>query len=211
MLKYRYYNEDLGWYEKVTFPYPGDKELFQMCFSSFKETETLLDSKIEEYQEEKQKIREELKPLLGRINDMGDGLSKKFWRQMLKVIYPTTRLREIVLHINRLKRLKNIARVVFKENKNFIDTNYEATLDLARGAQILDVVSPILHLKKTGNKYVGLCPFHEERVPSLYIYPNTNSFYCFGCCKGGDVIKFVQLYFGYDFKQAVQYLTGGRK
>jgi len=62
-----------------------------------------------------------------------------------------------------------------------------------------------LNMKQMGSLYIALCPFHRERTPSFRIYPpgfiNNNgieqdnaSFYCFGCSKGGDVIKFEQLY-----------------
>ena len=46
------------------------------------------------------------------------------------------------------------------------------------------------------------CPFHSERTASLKIYPKSNSFYCFGCGAGGDVIDFVRLLYGLDFGQA---------
>ena len=46
------------------------------------------------------------------------------------------------------------------------------------------------------------CPFHNERTASLKIYPNSNTFYCFGCGAGGDVIDFVRQLYGLDFKQA---------
>ena len=46
------------------------------------------------------------------------------------------------------------------------------------------------------------CPFHSERTASFKIYPKSNSFYCFGCGAGGDVIDFVRLLYGLDFRQA---------
>ena len=46
------------------------------------------------------------------------------------------------------------------------------------------------------------CPFHSERTASFKIYPESNSFYCFGCGAGGDVIDFVRLLYGLDFRQA---------
>ena len=46
------------------------------------------------------------------------------------------------------------------------------------------------------------CPFHSERTASFKIYPKSNSFYCFGCGAGGDVIDFVRLLYGLDFGQA---------
>ena len=46
------------------------------------------------------------------------------------------------------------------------------------------------------------CPFHSERTASRKIYPKSNSFYCYGCGAGGDVINFVRLLYGLDFRQA---------
>ena len=46
------------------------------------------------------------------------------------------------------------------------------------------------------------CPFHNEKTASCKIYPQSNSFYCFGCGAGGDVIDFVRLLYGLDFRQA---------
>ena len=46
------------------------------------------------------------------------------------------------------------------------------------------------------------CPFHSEKTASFKIYPKSNSFYCFGCGAGGDVIDFVRLLYGLDFRQA---------
>ena len=46
------------------------------------------------------------------------------------------------------------------------------------------------------------CPFHSEKTASCKIYPKSNSFYCFGCGAGGDVIDFVRLLYGLDFRQA---------
>ena len=50
------------------------------------------------------------------------------------------------------------------------------------------------------------CPFHQEDTPSLKIYPQSNSYYCFGCGSGGDVISFVMHLFGLDFKGALSRL-----
>ena len=57
---------------------------------------------------------------------------------------------------------------------------------------INDVVSTYVTLKKRGNTYVGLCPFHNEKTPSFTVYPATQSFYCFGCGAGGDAVTFIK-------------------
>ena len=50
------------------------------------------------------------------------------------------------------------------------------------------------------------CPFHEDQDPSLQFYPDSNSFYCFGCATGGDIFNFIMLKEGCDFSAAVRYL-----
>ena len=64
-----------------------------------------------------------------------------------------------------------------------------------------------IQLKKNGKGYFGLCPFHADKNPSLSINPSTNLWQCFGCGKGGDVIRFVELFDQVDFKEAVKRLT----
>ena len=49
-------------------------------------------------------------------------------------------------------------------------------------------------LKKNGKGYFGLCPFHEDKNPSLSVNPDSNLWQCFGCGASGDVIRFVELY-----------------
>ncbi|AKG21708.1 DNA primase [Calothrix sp. 336/3] len=58
-------------------------------------------------------------------------------------------------------------------------------------AEIVDVVSEYVVLRKRGKDYVGLCPFHNEKTPSFSVSPSRQSFYCFGCQAGGDAIKFL--------------------
>lgn len=60
-------------------------------------------------------------------------------------------------------------------------------------------------LKKRGNKYVGLCPFHLEKTPSFFIFPD-NHFKCFGCGESGDSIDFVQKIYKCSFKEALKIL-----
>ncbi|NQS89035.1 DNA primase, partial [Patescibacteria group bacterium] len=74
--------------------------------------------------------------------------------------------------------------------------NFEEAIEEARKAPIIDVVFSVIQLKRAGINYKALCPFHQEKTPSFCVFPKTNSFYCFGCHHGGDVIKFAELYFG---------------
>jgi len=68
---------------------------------------------------------------------------------------------------------------------------------------IVWVINNYVTLKKSGENLSGVCPFHSDKHPSFIVYPNTQSWYCFGCCKGGDVIDFTILIECTDFKGAM--------
>ena len=62
-------------------------------------------------------------------------------------------------------------------------------------------------LKKAGNTWKGLCPFHGEKTPSFHVNPDKGFFYCFGCQAGGDVFKFVEMQEKVGFQDAVRILA----
>lgn len=72
---------------------------------------------------------------------------------------------------------------------------------------ISDVISGYVGLKRKGRNMVGLCPFHSEKTASFFIYPGNESFYCFGCGAGGDVITFIRLIENLDYIEAIKYLA----
>ena len=72
---------------------------------------------------------------------------------------------------------------------------------------ITNVVSSYVNLKKAGRLYSGRCPFHNEKTPSFYVYPDTQSFYCFGCGAGGEVITFTKKIENLDYIDAVKLLA----
>ena len=74
-------------------------------------------------------------------------------------------------------------------------------------ADMVDVVQGRTQLRKSGARWVGLCPFHAEKTPSFGINPVEKLFYCHGCHKGGDLITFVRETEGLDFAQAVEWLA----
>lgn len=79
--------------------------------------------------------------------------------------------------------------------------------ELAARNPIGEVASSYVNLKRRGKNLIGLCPFHNEKTPSFNIYPANDSFYCFGCSKGGDVITFVMGVENLDFPEAVRWLA----
>ncbi|MEO1007951.1 MAG: DNA primase [Planctomycetota bacterium] len=72
---------------------------------------------------------------------------------------------------------------------------------------IVRVVRERVDLKEKGREWVGLCPFHDDRSPSMYVSPAKQIFKCFACGEGGDVLAFVQKYDGVDFPQALRHLA----
>jgi DNA primase len=76
-----------------------------------------------------------------------------------------------------------------------------------QAADVVEVVSAHTDLRRQGARYVGLCPFHEERTPSFSVEPQEKLYHCFGCGVGGDVIKFVEEKEGLGFAEAVELLA----
>lgn len=72
---------------------------------------------------------------------------------------------------------------------------------------IVDVISETVNLSRRGSHYWGICPFHEEKTPSLCVTPEKNMFYCFGCHAGGDMFSFVMKRDGVSFREAVEALA----
>ena len=80
--------------------------------------------------------------------------------------------------------------------------------DLKLRTDINDVISTYVTLKRRGRTYVGLCPFHNEKTASFTVYPETQSFYCFGCGAGGDAVGFIRKIENLDYVDAVKLLAG---
>ncbi len=72
---------------------------------------------------------------------------------------------------------------------------------------IEQIVSPYTRLTRKGKNMVGLCPFHSEKTGSFFIYPDSQSYYCFGCGAGGDVITFIMAAENLDYIEAVKFLA----
>ncbi len=72
---------------------------------------------------------------------------------------------------------------------------------------IVDIISSYVSLKKHGNNYTGLCPFHNEKTPSFSVNQRDQYFYCFGCHAGGDVFTFLQKYENMTFPEALKVLA----
>ncbi len=69
------------------------------------------------------------------------------------------------------------------------------------------VIGSYVDLRRRGKTLTGLCPFHNEKTPSFTVYPETSSYYCFGCGAGGDVIGFVRNIENLDYIEAIKLLA----
>ncbi|MBQ1546430.1 MAG: DNA primase [Clostridia bacterium] len=74
-------------------------------------------------------------------------------------------------------------------------------------SDIVEVISSYVPLKRVGRSYMGVCPFHSDKKPSMSVNPDMGFFNCFGCRTAGDVIKFVMLIENITFKEAVERLA----
>ena len=78
---------------------------------------------------------------------------------------------------------------------------------IREGVDIVSVISEQLSLKKTGQNFTGLCPFHSEKTPSFVVSPAKQIFHCFGCGAGGNVFHFLMKHENLTFPQAVRSLS----
>ena len=97
------------------------------------------------------------------------------------------------LAIDRLR--VNRPKVELKEGQVSVAITKEAN-------DIVSVISQYTTLTKTGKEYVGNCPFHEEKHPSLHVSQEKQLFYCFSCQRKGDVVNFIMQVENVDTKQA---------
>ena len=89
-------------------------------------------------------------------------------------------------------------------------TNYinDETIEKVRDlADIVKVVSDYVPLKKAGANYVGLCPFHNEKTPSMTVSESKQFFHCFGCGEGGDAVTFIMKRENLAFPEAIRFLA----
>src|ERR1019366_1605723 len=72
---------------------------------------------------------------------------------------------------------------------------------------VAEEIGLVVALQKSGKALKGLCPFHNERTASFYVFPESQTWRCFGCNEGGDVFTFVQKQQGLEFRETLFYLA----
>ena len=74
-------------------------------------------------------------------------------------------------------------------------------------SEIVDLIGTYVSLKRAGSNYNGLCPFHSEKTPSFTVFPDNQSFFCFGCEAGGDAFTFIMRMENLDYKGSIEFLA----
>jgi DNA primase len=79
--------------------------------------------------------------------------------------------------------------------------------EIAASADIVDIISNYVSLKKSGRNFKGICPFHHEKTPSFLVSPDKQIFHCFGCGVGGNIFSFIMQADGLSFPEAAHKLA----
>ena len=83
----------------------------------------------------------------------------------------------------------------------------ECVARIKDSADIVELLSKYLQLRRAGNSWKACCPFHSEKTPSFHVNPARQSFHCFGCGVGGDALKFIMMFENLDYPTALRRLA----
>ena len=103
--------------------------------------------------------------------------------------------------------MANNINVVYRKVKKMVRYSDELLDEIKSRNDIYDVVSQYVALKRKGRNYFGVCPFHNEKSPSLSVSPDKQIFHCFGCGVGGNVLHFISKIENISFVESVQLLA----
>ncbi len=178
-----------------------DKLSDQELIAAFPEAKQIIPEVIKEWKSRRLGVTNVIKQKLAIIKQKSAAENQWFWRELVKNFDVPTVI-EIDKNIGRLTRLQNLA-----DNKPMPhDWISLQDIALARSTSVVDIASEHTKLRKRGKNLVGLCPLHKEKSPSFTVYPESNTWHCFGCSNHGDVIKLIKVLLGLSFREAVRYL-----
>lgn len=201
--EYLDYVDELERKWRASLPRYTDKEWFEI----FPEAKAMIPIKIAEWKEVREKLVRVIREGLKIANEKeNDEVSRHFCRELVKWIFGGRQLVKVDSHLSRLYRQLAIIRPHKKLSGQFITPEF---IQQAKAIPIETVVNQSVSLRTCGRMLRGLCPLHEEKSPSFFIYPESNSYRCYGCNQWGDVIQLVRLLYGYSFKEAVEFLLKG--
>ncbi len=89
----------------------------------------------------------------------------------------------------------------------YFEKREDVTAQIKESADIVKIIAECVELKKSGVRFLGLCPFHGEKTPSFSVHAGQQFYHCFGCGESGDVFSFMMKYYNLDFPGAVKELA----
>ncbi len=177
----------------------SEQQLYEIFLA---QDQSLVENKIQELKEGKLTLERNIKE---KIKDVVKSFSNEVEKHISKLVIEHTLITELIEVEKQLFKFKYYQSL--KDQKSSFYDNKSLDIGTAKRFPIEQIVRHYVKLKKSGRKFVGLCPFHEENTPSFYLYPASNSFHCFGCQKNGDVITFISLIQRLSFPEAVRFLV----
>ena len=100
-----------------------------------------------------------------------------------------------------------MARLSIKGSKNSSQMTDRTIDEIKAKIDIVDLIAEHVDLKRAGQNFKGLCPFHTEKTPSFMVNPSKQIFHCFGCGKGGDIFAFTMLFENMSFPESISFLA----
>jgi hypothetical protein len=177
----------------------NDKELLEI----FPEARNIIPLKIKEYESAIREKENEIQSQLNKIYSLKtDSFSKWFGEEIIKQLV-VPELVALERTFFRLKRFEHLLNPTKKTTSRF---EFEEKIEIARRYPIEKLARSKLELRHNGKNFISICPLHNEKTPSFYIYTETNRFCCFGCQEKGDVITLTIALYGISFKEAVEML-----
>lgn len=175
----------------------SDKELLEM----FPEARDIIPEKIKEVKSDIRTEENKIERALKEVYKLNlDEFSVWFHEKMIEVfMFPT--LKELERQLFRLSRFLPLIR----PDKYSVD-NFQEQIAVARESPIYELARDKLDLRQVGRNFISLCPFHNERTPSFYLYTDSNQFHCYGCQEHGDVITLTMALYSLTFRESVTML-----
>lgn len=184
---------------RYSLPRYTPKELIEI----FPEAKDIIPEKIEEWEEIRNTEEEYVVEMIQNIKKSKASEFGKWFLQEMLMHFGAKTLWDSMDHIKRLRRLDSIA----NPKKYPPGKVSEEMIEFARNRSPFEVASEFIQLKRmSGERFIGLCPFHNEKTESFVCYENKKNFFCFGCNRYFDNISFTMEMRNTDFINAVKLL-----
>ena len=122
-------------------------------------------------------------------------------------LHRTVDLEQQIFETEYIKACQFAIEVTKPDNNQKYNNHTESIESIKQSYDLAEYIGRYIQLRKSGNKFQGLCPFHSDsKSPSFFIYPN-NTYHCFGCLAHGTIIDFVMHYDNLDIKTVLNKLS----